>query len=262
MQRENGDVGFGTSDPWQKLHAVDGNTPTLRLEQDGSSSFAPIIWDVAGNEENFFVRANDPGNYRRMPFIIQAGVADSMLVLNRDDQIGIGTRSPAARLHVANALAGAVDDFAVSTSGNVGIGVTNPQQAVHIQTSSQDTDRIRFEDGDRWELGSGAGDTLVIDDGHGDPVEVTIDQSGTMTLAGSLVTGGGGACDPGPCTARSPTMRWSRSRSTPPTCGVTATCGGVGPTPGRRAIDLTRKTTGILHELEKAHIYIEQLNDR
>ena len=36
----------------------------------------------------------------------------------------------------------------------------------------------------------------------------------------------------------------------------------VGPTPERGAYNLTEKTTGILHELEKAHIYIEQLNGR
>ena len=36
----------------------------------------------------------------------------------------------------------------------------------------------------------------------------------------------------------------------------------VGPTVRDAPINLTRKTTGILHELEKAHIYIEQLHDR
>ena len=37
---------------------------------------------------------------------------------------------------------------------------------------------------------------------------------------------------------------------------------GVGPTPEGAPINLTNKTTGILHELEKAHIYIEQLHQR
>ena len=36
---------------------------------------------------------------------------------------------------------------------------------------------------------------------------------------------------------------------------------GVGPTPEGEPMNLSKKTTGILHELEKAHIYIEQLND-
>ena len=37
---------------------------------------------------------------------------------------------------------------------------------------------------------------------------------------------------------------------------------GVGPTPEGEPMNLTRKTAGILHELEKAHIYIEQLHNR
>ena len=37
---------------------------------------------------------------------------------------------------------------------------------------------------------------------------------------------------------------------------------GVGPTPeGQISIDVFQKTTGILQELEKAHIYIEQLHN-
>jgi len=35
---------------------------------------------------------------------------------------------------------------------------------------------------------------------------------------------------------------------------------GVGPTLPDQPINVTRKTTGILNELEKAHIYIEQLH--
>jgi hypothetical protein len=36
----------------------------------------------------------------------------------------------------------------------------------------------------------------------------------------------------------------------------------VGPTPEGFTINLSQKTTGMLNELEKAHIYIEQLHAR
>ncbi|MEC9250834.1 MAG: hypothetical protein VX501_09300, partial [Pseudomonadota bacterium] len=49
-----GRVGFGTSTPVVEMHVVDGDTPTLRLEQDGSSGFTPQTFDVAANEANFF----------------------------------------------------------------------------------------------------------------------------------------------------------------------------------------------------------------
>ncbi|MFQ5526068.1 MAG: hypothetical protein ACE5GX_07365, partial [Thermoanaerobaculia bacterium] len=53
---DGGRIGFGTSTPVVELHVKDGDTPTLRLEQDGSSGFTPQTWDVAGNETNFFIR--------------------------------------------------------------------------------------------------------------------------------------------------------------------------------------------------------------
>ena len=42
---DNNKVGFGTSTPVVDLHVKQGNTPTLRLEQDGSSGFATQTWD-------------------------------------------------------------------------------------------------------------------------------------------------------------------------------------------------------------------------
>jgi len=67
----SGDVGFGTMDPVVELHSIDGDTPTLRLEQDGSSGFGEQIWDVAGNESGFFIR--DVTNGSALSFRIQPG---------------------------------------------------------------------------------------------------------------------------------------------------------------------------------------------
>ena len=51
----DGDIGIKTINPVVDIHVVEGNTPTLRLDQDGSDGFASQVWDVAGNEANFFV---------------------------------------------------------------------------------------------------------------------------------------------------------------------------------------------------------------
>ena len=51
----DGDVGIKTSTPVVDLHIVEGNTPTMRLEQDGSDGFTPQTYDVAANESNFFI---------------------------------------------------------------------------------------------------------------------------------------------------------------------------------------------------------------
>lgn len=87
----DGDVGIGTLDPVVNIHNVEGNTPTLRLEQDGSSGFTPQTWDIAGNEANFFIR--DVTNGSKLPFKIKPGAPTSSIFVAADGDVGIGTES-------------------------------------------------------------------------------------------------------------------------------------------------------------------------
>lgn len=99
-----GRLGIGTSTPVVKVHAKDGNTPTLRLEQDGSSGWSPQTWDVAGNEANFFVR--DVTNSSALPFRIFPGNPQNTLTL-KDGNVGVGTQTPESQFHVVDNLDGA-----------------------------------------------------------------------------------------------------------------------------------------------------------
>lgn len=95
----SGRLGLGTAAPVVDIHDVRGNTPTLRLDQDGSSGFTPQVWDVAGNETNFFVR--DATNGSRLPFRIQPNApSNSLFLAATSGNAGIGTSSPSAALHV------------------------------------------------------------------------------------------------------------------------------------------------------------------
>ena len=90
---DGGRLGLGTSIPVVDIHTKTGNTPTLRLEQDGSSGFTPQTWDVAGNEANFFVR--DATNGSTLPFRIFPGAPSSALTIEATTgDIGMGTTSP------------------------------------------------------------------------------------------------------------------------------------------------------------------------
>jgi len=93
-----GRVGLGTSTPYVELHMVDGDTPTIRLDQDGSSGFAAQRWDLAGNETNFFVR--DVTNGSKLSFRIQPNTPFSTLCLRSTGRVGVGTWSPEAKLHI------------------------------------------------------------------------------------------------------------------------------------------------------------------
>ncbi len=95
---DGGRIGLGTNSPTVELHVVDGDSPTFRLEQDGSSGFTAQTWDLAGNETNFFVRDATTGS--RLPFRIRAGASNNAFYIGNDDRIGLGTASPSASLHL------------------------------------------------------------------------------------------------------------------------------------------------------------------
>lgn len=93
-----GRVGLGTSLPVLELHIADGDTPSVRLDQDGSGGWTPQVWDIAGNESNFFIRDTTGGS--KLPFRIQPGAPTSTLTMKSDGKVGIGTWSPTQTLHV------------------------------------------------------------------------------------------------------------------------------------------------------------------
>lgn len=86
---DGGRLGLGTSTPVVDAHIVSGNTPTLRLEQNGSSGFTPQTWDVAGNEANFFIR--DATNGSTLPFRIRPGAPSSAIDVSSSGDVGFGS---------------------------------------------------------------------------------------------------------------------------------------------------------------------------
>ncbi|MCP4692473.1 MAG: tail fiber domain-containing protein [Desulfobacterales bacterium] len=112
---DGGRIGLGTSIPSVELHAVDGDTPTLRLQQDGSSGFAPQTWDVAGNETNFFVR--DVTNGSQLPFRIRPDAPTNSLHIAADGNVGLGTASPVRKLDIYDTGAAARVAFHTDDSG-------------------------------------------------------------------------------------------------------------------------------------------------
>lgn len=93
-----GRVGLGTSIPYVELHITDGDSPTIRLDQDGSSGWAAQKWDLCGNETNFFIR--DVTNGSKLSFRIQPSTPSNTLCLKADGRVGVGTWSPTSQLEV------------------------------------------------------------------------------------------------------------------------------------------------------------------
>lgn len=93
-----GSLGLGTATPLTKIHAVRGDTPALRLEQDASLGFAAQVWDLGGNEVNFFIRDVTGGS--RLPLRIRPGAPTSSIDISADGDVGIGDATPDFKLDV------------------------------------------------------------------------------------------------------------------------------------------------------------------
>lgn len=102
-----GYIGIGTQDPLMEMHLFHGDSPGLRIEQDGTEGFGTYAWDVAGNEANFFVRdvtATGSGA-EVIPFRIRAGTPSGTLTLDGAN-VGLGTVSPSTTLHLQSETPG------------------------------------------------------------------------------------------------------------------------------------------------------------
>jgi hypothetical protein len=183
-----GEVGLGTLTPVVELHVVDGDTPTLRLEQDGSNGFTPQTWDIAGNESNFFVR--DATNGSLLPFKIVPSAPTNSLYVSADGDVGLGTSSPDTQLHLrgSGAVVARFEDVATSTEWEVGatsnttlkiseantpgvqfrfttegmlnIGAVATPPVLNLDLGSIYTDTtgaLCFYDGTTWHVAAGAG---------------------------------------------------------------------------------------------------------
>ncbi len=113
---DGGRIGFGTATPVVTLHVVDGNTPTLRLEQDGSSGFTPQTWDMAGNEANFFIR--DATNGSKLPIQIKPSAPTASIFIAEDGDVGLGTAAPTAGANLDVVGDTGLAAMAVRTSDN------------------------------------------------------------------------------------------------------------------------------------------------
>jgi hypothetical protein len=88
-----GDVGINTSTPYYELHIVDGDSPCVRLDQDGSYGWTPQKWDLCGNESNFFIR--DATHASKLPFRIEPDAPTDSVFIKSNGRVGFGTGSPA-----------------------------------------------------------------------------------------------------------------------------------------------------------------------
>ena len=164
----SGDIGFGTNNPVVKVHLADGDSPSVRLEQNGTSGWTPQIWDVAGNETNFFIR--DVTNGSTLPFRIRPAAPSSSIFIDADGDIGLGTASPNRKLHLR------------TSSGSVGFDLEKGDTAEtwkFIQTGNE----FKIS-----KVGVTGGAQISVSDTNQFSVgsNLVMDASGNVTILGAL----------------------------------------------------------------------------
>ncbi len=152
---DGGRIGFSTGTPVVDLHVVSGNTPTLRLDQDGSSGFASQTWDLAGNETNLFFR--DATNGSDLPFRIFPDAGSDALTIETGGDIGMGTTSPASSLEIQRA-------------GPANISLDN-------QTS-----------GSRWIMNSAGSGNFILSEAGTTGIRMAVQTDGNISIGGTCIT--------------------------------------------------------------------------
>jgi hypothetical protein len=240
---DGGRVGFGTAAPVVEMHVVNGDSPTLRLEQNGSSGFTPQTWDVAGNETNFFIR--DATNGSTLPIRLRPGAPSNSIFVETNGRVGLGDSSPDAPLDVRGTTS-------TIGTGNAALKLVNTGGPVALQLDALDN-------GVFWNFGVPSDDLFRISRSGTGAAELEMTSDGDLTIRGDLTvsgtcTGCDGMFQPDYAVEsleEHATFMWENSFLP-----------DVGPTPdGHTQIQVFKKTAGMLKELEKAHIYIAPLND-
>jgi hypothetical protein len=245
----NGNVGMGTSSPATQLHVVDGNTPTMRLEQDGSSGFTAQTWDIAGNEANFFIRDVTHGS--ALPFRIEPSTPANALYLDSTGRIGLGTTAPAVPLDI------------VGSSGGVGSGTLDQ---VTLRVNNHDNRAIiamgQGADGETWRLLTNTSNSRLRFNRTGSSVQpFTLESNGDMVIAGSITTGSGNTCAGGCDVVFADDYDLPSIEEHADFMRSNRYLMHVGPTAESGSFNLSEKVGGMLSELEYAHLYIAQLHE-
>jgi hypothetical protein len=198
-----GRLGLGTSAPVVEIHVKDGDTPTLRLEQDGSSGFSPQIWDVAGNETNFFVRDVTGGS--QLPFKIQPGADHNSLVIAADNDIGIGTLTPSSDID-GSGRGASVHIRRANGNASLFIEEASTTSATRVQFKASNLGRPRIQlantavvntDNQIWNFEVANSGNFVISRGGSGTDEFQLMPDGDLVLTGDCSdAAGGGGCTP------------------------------------------------------------------
>jgi hypothetical protein len=188
----NGNLGLGTATPAVRIDVRANATgqATERLQNSSATGYSGTEYiDNAGTVGLFFGLDNANGNTRlnsvaNKPIVVLTNSTERMRVTSAGD-VGIGTNSPSAQLHIRGADTGFRNKIIVE---NVS-GTTTPRELLEIRNNGaaafilKDTSVTQ-----RWGVGT-FGSSLVTDNQASAGIEYTFGPTGNLTIAGTLTQG-------------------------------------------------------------------------
>ena len=259
-----GSVGIGTASPSEALHirGTDAGPTRVHIENTNTATgaHAEVLfttsdqsWKISANEFTGDINWIDNTN-GTAPLTLKNGAPTNSLFVAASGNVGIGTSTPEHALHVQRSD-GTAQLFVEETSGAstlrtlfkmINNGPVNTQHKTGAATWRQQFQNNAY---------------TVTKDGTGGNEVTIIANTGDMSVRGSLTTGGptcGGGCDE----LFSPRGEVESIEEHAALMWENSHLPGVGPTTPGEPINISEKIGGLINELEKAHIYIERLHER
>lgn len=175
----SGRIGLRTATPGLDLHTLTGDTPAIRLEQSSAGGFTAQTWDIGANEANFFVRDLTGGS--RLPLRIRPGAPTSSLDIAASGNVGMGTASPSAALHVFR------NNGTAKVLVEEGNGTAATRTLLNLANNGPATLRFTTAASTGWDMTAGPALTLATQ-GAGTP-QFTLAANGNLAITGTLSTG-------------------------------------------------------------------------
>ena len=176
-------VGFGTSIPQADLHVVSNLTEKLRLQDVGSGADWSLI--VATHGMGWFDRDGSGGG--TFPFAILEGAPDDAWVLTGAGDVGMGTATPDASLHISRN-----DGTAALRVENARSSPPAPREMfamVNNAGSYFTLENTRAETSWFFVHEDAAPNRFIIADAVADGPEMSLTADGVLTVPGGFVVG-------------------------------------------------------------------------
>lgn len=231
--------------PVSEIHVL-SNDPQVRFED---AEFGQK-WEIFADATGFDIV---DVNALTFPLTIDPGAPDFSFSVGSDGNLGSGVEVPLSSMHVrrSDGTAKILVEETASTAA---------RRLFELRNSGLTGFRINNTAGPfPWDFFATVQSFEIAEVGDGDGAEMRLLNNGNLEILGSLISGGpscGGGCD---------AVFSSAIESIDEHAAAMWTQGylpGIGPTAAHEPMNVSEKIGGLLNELEKAHIYIDELHGR